>query len=211
MIDDKFIRKFQYFIIGVFCIFIVLLIMHNGKLKSRFNALKNIPKKSVSIVFEENLEKRFLFKKFPIESSITSFKFHKKYPMEFVQYNLFMIFDFTTCGNCQHNQLAILKQHKTKFEEKNIRILGIVGSNGKSDESYLIEFDLSGETFFPCKIIPVEQLYQTFGLNRERFLDTPFYILTSHQYQVLDTCKPKYQDTKEFELWLDIIVNMDVF
>ncbi len=211
MIESRTIQKFQYVVIVVFLLFIVLLIIQNGKLRSLFTTQKEIPKKSASTIFEEHLEQQFLFKKFPVDLSAGNFQFQKKYPMEFVQNYLFIIFDFTTCGNCLRDQLALLKQYKEKFEIKNIRVLGIIGITSKGEESYLIGLDVGGEIFFPCKIIPVEELYRTFGLDRERFLDTPFYIFTSHQYQVLDTCKPAYQNTKEFELWLDIIANMDTF
>lgn len=189
---------------------ISLLIIQNIRMKKNIGFQRGITLKSSSMLFEEKLEENFLFKKFPIPLNPDGFHFQSDYPMPFLRYNLVMLFDFTVCGHCLHAQLALLKQYKEKFEDKFIHILAIIGTVNKREDTEIINMKASGEIFFPCKIIPVEQLYKTFGLNKEHFLDTPFYILTSHEAQIYDFLKPQYLETKELGRWLDILSRMEI-
>lgn len=210
MEKDKILIKFQWIIIAAFIILIVLLILQNIHLKITCNQgrLPNTEVKSLS--FEKNLAGKFLFKKFPIKLSIKDFFFHEEYQMDFIDGYLVMVFDFTVCGKCLHEELEVLKGFKEKINEKNMLILAIVGLSSKSEEAEIINLKSVGDIFFPCKTIPVDELYNIFHLNIENFIDTPFYMYVSHNFKVLDTFKPQYLDTKDFYKWLTIITHQDV-
>ncbi|MCX6580253.1 MAG: hypothetical protein NT166_08715 [Candidatus Aminicenantes bacterium] len=45
----------------------------------------------------------------------------------------------------------------------------------------------------------------------DHFLDTPFFIYTSHTFKVLDIFKPKYMDNKGLETWLRIVTDQEIF
>jgi hypothetical protein len=202
--------RFQWIVVAVFSILMVLLIYQNVQLKANpYSQLKLDPKVK-SLTFEESLNNRFLFKKFPMNLKIDQFKFYKQYATDYVNNSLILIFDFTVCGKCLYEELAVLNEFKEQLTDKKINILAIIGISGQNEIANIIALHKAGEIFFPCKIIPVDLLYSTFGLNKEHFIDTPFYIYTSHQFQVLDTFKPQYLETKEFKKWLSILANQDI-
>jgi hypothetical protein len=97
------------------------------------------------------------------------------------------------------------------LNSKNIAVLAITGIVDKKEEAEIINLRKSGAVFFPCKTVNVQQLYDIFHLPKENFLDTPFFIYTSHTFKVLDIFKPKYMDNKGLETWLRIVTDQEIF
>lgn len=205
------IVKFQWTIISIFVILIILLVYQNIHLKINCKQKETVFPENNSLLFIGDLNKRHLFKKFPMDFNLKDFYFWEKYQRDYVNNYLIMLFDFTVCGRCLHDELGILKHLKEEIEQKNIYILAIIGIVGKKEESEIIGLHNAGHIFFPFKTVTVDLLYDTFGLTRERFLDTPFYIYTSHDLKVMSIFKSQYLDTKEFEKWLQILTNQDIF
>jgi len=164
-----------------------------------------------ALLFESKLKEHFLFKVFPLRIEIEDFYFHEDQKRDYINGYIIMIFDFTVCGKCLHEELVTLKDFKEKAEQKNIFFLAIIGISDKSEESEIINLHRTGDIYFPCKVVNIEFLYKTFNLDMENFLDTPFYIYAAHTFKVLDIFKPRYLDTKEFNKWLTIITNQDTF
>jgi hypothetical protein len=203
------IVKYQWVVIGIFIVLICLLILQNLSLKSHSNhghATKPDPKMA-SLLFQQNLDYKHLFKAFPRKVNIEDFYFSGNKQPDFVNNYLIMIFDLTVCGKCLFDGLETLKAFRERLENKNIFVLAIVGVSAKSEESKIIELHSAGDIFFPCLTVPVDELYSMFGLNQEQFVDTPFYMYTTHQFQVLNIFKPPYLDKKEFKKWIKILSN----
>lgn len=210
MTKNNSLLKFQWVVIAFFLIFIVLLIIQNFSLKSRYIPPKVIQQKTWTMSLMVKMEEEFLFKKCPISLEPTEFFFNAEYPMTFVRHNLVIVFDFTVCAQCLKTQLQIINTYREQLADKSIRILAIIGIASKREESDIINFKKNGGIFFPCKIIPVEQLYQIFNLSKDRFLDTPFYLFTSHESIIQSVFKPEFQEIDKFIRWIEIFSRMDI-
>lgn len=211
-LEGSKIIKVQWVIIAVFFILISFLIYQNIQLKF-FSSQANKKRAPINKaqVFEDRLKEIFLFKKFPIPLNIDEFYFLENIQKNYVNSYLIMVFDLTVCGKCLHEQLDAMKLLKEKIEDKNISILAIAGISAKTEEAEIIGLHKIGKISFPCKTVPVDMIYSTFNLNREVFVDTPFYFYTTHQFQVLDIFKPNYMEIKEFVKWLNILASQNIF
>lgn len=195
--------------IAVFSILIILLILQNRGLKRT----KPIAKSNdcQSLLFEVKLKEELLFKTFPLDVKPDGFFFNKENQLENVNGYLIMLFDLTVCGRCLDDQLKLLDTYGDIIKSRNISILGIVGIINKSEESEIINRYRTGTIFFPVKFIEVGALYDSFGISQESFIDSPFYVYTSHNFKIVDIFKPEYMDTRRLEKWLGTISTQGVF
>ena len=204
------IVKIQWIIIAMITVLIGLLIFQNIHLKFSSNDDNHTHKVNKSLIFEQKIKKNFQLKKFPFELVLKDFYFQENHKREFVDNYLIMVFDLTVCGKCLHEGLATLKHFQERIESRNVGLLAIAGIANTSEESEIINLYSSGEMPFPCKTMSVDELYKEFELDKEHFLDTPFFIYTSHQFKVLDIFKPELFETKELRRWLKILADQDI-
>jgi len=209
MTDNKKLFIIQWLIIVVFSVLIGLLILQNVSLKKSHPP--QISKNCDSLLFETGLDEHFLFKKFPMEIKLENFYFNDENKLDYANGYVIMIFDLTVCGHCLHEELGVLGTYKEALHSKNIAVLAITGIVDKKEEADIINLRKSRAVFFPCKTVNVQQLYDMFHLPKEHFLDTPFFIYTSHTFKVLDIFKPKYMDNKGLETWLRIVTDQEIF
>ena len=207
--ENKKLIFFQWAMIAIFSILILLLIMQNLSLKKQKTGVKSAGCSGMQ--FESKLKEELLFRTFPLSTKTEEFFFNKENQLENINGYLIMLFDLTVCGRCLDDQLKLLDTYREIINSKNISILGIVGIINKSEESDIINRYRTGTIFFPIKFIDVEVIYNTFGISQERFIDTPFYVYTSHDFKILDIFKPEYMDTRRLEKWLDIISTQEMF
>jgi len=207
--ENRNLIFFQWAMIAVFSILIILLIIQNFSLKKPKTITKS--KEYLGMQFEYELKEKLLFKTFPLEIKPEEFFFNKENLVENSNGYLIMLFDLTVCGRCLDDQLKLLDTYRDIIKSKDTSILGIVGIINKSEESDIINRYRTGTIFFPVKFINVEKIYNTFGISQERFIDTPFYVYTSHDFKILDIFKPEYMDIRRFEKWLDIISTQEMF
>ena len=208
-VESKKIFYFQWLIIAVFSILIILLIHQNLNLKKPHQVEKS--NNCNALLFVSKLNEHLLFKTFPISIKPDDFFFYEKDRIENVNGYLIMVFDLTVCGRCLDDQLRLLNAYKDMLQSRGISLLGIVGIINKSEESEIISRHRTGTIRFPFKFIDVDKLYEIFGISKENFIDTPFYFYTSHNFEILSIFKPEYMETGRFEKWLDTITAQDVF
>ena len=163
--------------------------------------------------FEGKLEENFLFKKIPININMDEFYFKNDDQSKDDVLNgyIVILFDITVCGNCLYEELRVLNYFKPMMGDKNLKFLAVAGLVDSGEEAAIISLNRSGLLTFPCKVVNVKELYDRFKLDKEDFLDTPFFLYISHEYRVLDVFKPQYMDTKELSKWLEIIAGQDMF
>jgi len=146
-----------------------------------------------------------------IKWSIQNFYFYDQNKQDYINGYIVLISDFTVCGKCLDEELEVMNTFKEKAKEKHLAFLGIIGVNNRKEEAEIIKLYKTEAIFFPCKTIDVNVLYQTFKLNKDYFLDTPFYFYMSHEFLTLEIFKPPLIDKKEMIRWLTIITDQDVF
>jgi len=202
---NKRLIVFQWFIIVVFSLLILLFIKQNISLKNVNTAENRQNPKLKASLFEKKLNELFLFKAFPLKLNQDKLVFSKEFEMPFINGYIAMVFDLTVCGKCLNDELIILNRLKENAFSNNIAIIAIIGISDKNEEAEIINRYRSGEIFFPCKMITTDSLYNTFKLDKENYLDTPFYLYLSHEFKVLNIFKPPYLDTKELNAWLKIV------
>jgi len=202
----------QWLVIIILFVVNVSLIYQNITIKNQFSKkqFSEPDQETDSLRFERSLKNEMLLKKFPLEIHLDDFYFKEDFSHGFVNYYLIVAFDFTVCGRCLHDQLQIIHTVKSELKDKQICTLGIVGIINKKEESELISLYNEGLISFPCKTITTNQMVDLFHLDRERFIDTPFYILLSHQFQVLDVFKPTYMKTEGFKSWLRVLLRIEM-
>lgn len=212
MDNNKKLIFSQWLMIGVFFLLIVLLILQNLTLKN--SPLPSVKENSAycqTLDFESLMNNRFLFKSFPIEIKPGDFFNYENSKIENVNGYLIIIFDLTVCGGCLNNELKVLESYKNVLNAEKIALLSIIGVSSKSEESEIINRYRAGYITCPFKFMDVGTLYTTFHLSRERYLDTPFYIYTSHTFKVYDILKSQYMDTRRLEKWLELIADQEAF
>lgn len=207
--DNKKLISLQWCIIIVFFVLIVLFIIQNLNLKNSISLKTKVNTSLNSQSFEYKLKEYFLFKKLPIKIELEDFYFFEKHKMGHIDGYIIMVFDLTVCGKCLHDELKLLHTFREKADDKNIFFTAIIGTTDKREDSEIINLYRTGSIFFPFKLINIDDLYDIFKLDKENFIDTPFYMYTTHTYKILDIFKPQYLETKEFYRWLSIITNQD--
>lgn len=207
---NKKLMIFQWVIILVVFIFNILLIFQNLNLKNSFLLNNEQHGRFKAWKFESDLKENLLFQNFPIQIKIEDFFFNDKQKLDNTKMYLIMVFDLTVCGKCLHEELAILNLFNEELNKKQISILGIIGISSKSEEAEIIKLQKLGAITFPFKTMEVNSLYEVFGLNKENFLDTPFFVFTNVNFYVLDIFKPVYLKTEELKKWLKIIIKQDI-
>jgi len=195
----------------VLSILIISFLQQNLKLKRILASRYPRDKININKKFENFLDKSFLFKKFPIELNIQNFYFYDQSKQDYINGYIVLISDFTVCGKCLDEELEVMNTFKEKAKEKHLAFLGIIGVNNRKEEAEIIKLYKTRAIFFPCKTIDVNVLYQTFKLNKDYFLDTPFYFYMSHEFLTLEIFKPPLMDKKEMIRWLTIITDQDTF
>ncbi|MCK4763404.1 MAG: hypothetical protein KAW12_14490 [Candidatus Aminicenantes bacterium] len=205
MEKKRSLLHFQWIIILILSILIILLVIQNINYKKKYT--RTLKQGKIS-KFEHDLKSEFLFEVFPLELKLEDFHFGERLQRQENDLDeyIIIIFDLTVCGKCLHEELRILSYFKEIAAEKNISFLAVVGITDKSEESKIINLSRSGELFFPVRIVEVDSLYRIFKLKNESYIDTPFFFYTSNDFRVLDIFKPAYLQTEEFYKWLEIIL-----
>jgi hypothetical protein len=202
---------FQWVIIGILIVISALLIFKTLDYRKKFMDEEEKTEKSNwvfrALDFEKTLKRNFLFKDFPIDLKPENLAF---FPADrkdaYYNGNLVMIFDFTVCGKCLNQSFEVLNEFRILAEEKNIAVLSLVGIGNINEEGEVINLYRSGQMPSPFKTLKVDLIYEKFLLDKNNYLDTPFFIYTSNDARVLDIFKPVYLDEKELRRWLEIIV-----
>lgn len=208
MISKKVFLWVQWLALFTFCLLTILLILQNFSLKEiiQRSGSKQSPK-CETLLFESNLEEKFLFKKSPIDISFSDLHFlDKKADYGSAKGFIIIIFDLTVCGKCLHQELEMLEEYKEWALSNDIFFLAIAGVADKSEESEIINLHHSGLLSFPCKIVDASLVYEGFLLNKEHFLDTPIFFYSTPGLKFLDIFKPAYLDTQGLKKWLEIIL-----
>jgi len=209
--NQKFLNALLIAVTIVLSAIILLFLHQNLKLKQDIANLTQGDKKNSKHQFERFLEESFLFKKFPVELDIDNFYFYNQHKPDYINGYIVLISDLTVCGKCLDEELEVMSTLREKTGEKNLLFLGIIGVNDPKEEAEIINLHKTGAIFFPCKTIDADSLYRIFKLNRDYFLDTPFYFYISHEFITLDIFKPPLMDKKEMIRWLTIVTAQDVF
>lgn len=196
--------------IAILFVLVLLLTMQNFQLKKQSKGEIHPVQTNGPDDLLIHLEEQFLFKKIPVSLDINEFYFSKDIDVSFANGYLVILFDMTVCGHCLSEELELLKQFEDGLKSKGIQLFGIVGIVSKKEESNIIDLRRTNQIFFPIKTIEVKTLYRIFKLPKDRFLDTPFFIYTSHQLQIISIFKPKYQETKGLYRWLNILSNQEM-
>ncbi len=210
--NKRILNYIPWFFVFVSTVLISLLIVQNIRIKnqlvwySKFKA--GADKYLDAYRFEKNLGACFLFRKIPINTDVERFlMFRETVNVDNTFYDkyLFMVFDFTVCGKCLDYSFDMVTMFRDKFEEQMILPLAIVGISNKREESEILGFYRSGKMPIPFKTLEVEDLYRSFRLDLDNYIDTPFFILTTGALEVIEIFKPIYLDEKELGKWLDSI------
>jgi len=122
-----------------------------------------------------------------------------------------MIFDMTVCGACLEKELSILQGYLPTLRSSNIGLMAIIGVADKKEESHIITKYQFGDIAFPFIFEKPGTIYRTFKLDQTQYLDSPFYIFTSRNLNVLDVYKSPYMEAEELETWLNSILNQKEF
>jgi hypothetical protein len=203
---------FQWIVISVFIFLIALLIRQNLLLKkSSPPPVKDDSAYFASLDFESQMNSHFLFALFPLKIEQGDFLNYTKKKIENVNGYVIILFDLTVCGVCLNKELKVLESYKNMLNGRGISVLGIIGISNKSEESEILSRYRAGDISLPVKFVNVGSLYSTFQLSRERYLDTPFYIYTSHTFKVYNVLKSQYMDTRRLEKWLELIADQEAF
>lgn len=203
-------KKITFLYLGIILAFAALTVLLSFQNYSLKTTLASKTESKQENLFEQNLEAQFLFKKFPFNINLDDFYFHDNTFPDAVNGYVIIVFDLTVCGKCLHEELIALNNFKESLRSKNICLLALVGISDKSEEGEIINLHRTGKIFFPAKTIGVDLLYDLFKLEKDQFIDTPFYFYTSHSFRTLDIFKPNYMATKEFIKWLTIISEQDI-
>ena len=94
--ENRNLIFFQWAMIAVFSILIILLIIQNFSLKKPKTITKS--KEYLGMQFEYELKEKLLFKTFPLEIKPEEFFFNKENLVENSNGYLIMLFDLTVCG-----------------------------------------------------------------------------------------------------------------
>lgn len=202
----------QWLIIGVFTLLIILLIRQNLILKK--SPLPPVIENSTyyqSLDFEAQMNNQFLFKAFPYKIKPIDFFNYEKSKIEDVKGYVIIIFDLTVCGICLDSEMKVLESYNNILKARKISLLSIIGISSKSEISEIASRYKTGRISFPFKFINVENLYNTFHLTRDKYLDTPFYIYASPTFKVCNVLKSQYMDTRRLEKWIELIIDQEVF
>lgn len=199
-------------IVGSIVLF--LLIQQNRSLKERISKKSRFPiskEMAHSLLFELEMKRNFFLK--PLPFSIDDYKIHhleSQNENQFMGY-VFMIFDMTVCGKCLNEELRILKSYESPLKGKNIGIIAIIGVVDQNEKSQIIALRQLGEIFFPVVYVKPDTIYHLFKLKKGQFLDSPFYVFTSPDFNVLDVYKAPYMKSKELEKWIISLINQRAY
>lgn len=212
--NGKKVIYLQWGIILISLVLLSLLVYQNLNYRKKIFFLSGYIENSKKIIkalnFEKKMKKEFLFKKFPMEFQINQFRMYKntEYARDFYYDNiLIMIFDLTVCGRCLNNSFELLNEFEARAESKNIIFLSIAGIVNNKEISELISLFKSGQMPYPFKVVEVKSLYKLFHLDINNFLDTPFFMYTTKDLEVIDVYKPIYLDKEDLRRWLNTIIN----
>ena len=211
---QKIIGYYQWLITGISMVIAILLVIQNWNLRMKNSALMEYKIKAQYIFnaleFEKNMKKQFIFRDFPFEINPEKLHMYRKPVNEegptYYKNYLIMIFDLTVCGKCLNQSFEILNEFKLKAEESNILVSVIAGITNKSEESEIIGLYRSGQMLFPFITMKNEEMYKTFKLPTDKYLDSPLFIFTNSSFEIIDIFKQVYLDDKELRRWMQIIM-----
>jgi hypothetical protein len=201
----------QWGMIAILGTLVILLLLKTNEFRKKSSSVSSYSESVNRILqalkLEKKLKKDFLFHNFPID--INPQRFYSRPPEQNINHKglLLMIFDFTVCGKCLYQELEVVNEFKDWAYSKNISIKVIAGVNGKKEESEVLALYRSGQMPFPFEAINVDSMYEKFNLDKNSYLDTPFFVYTTVDYNIMDIFKPVYLETRELRQWLDIILN----
>lgn len=197
----------QWIMILVAFLLVVILAIQNHHLRTQ--ASKALSSKAIieRYIFHTQVYRRILNKTFPIKLSLNDFQFLNVEKFDESKKIILIAFNFTTCGQCLIEELAVLHNLKDMIELKKGHLLAIVGATNEREKSAFLQMRLDGRVPYPFVFVDDDMIEKMIVVDRSVYTDTPVYFLVDKSFTVEDIFKPDSRDANTLRVWIENVLN----